>query len=80
MIAVLSMGSRTGIKDRKARARMQQNTIAAVRISFLPIGPISAYASMARCLSPGMVFFSGLKKTMIKPQIRNIMSQPIGKR
>ncbi len=76
--AALLKGFRAGTKDCRDRKTITPEMMRQDRISFLENGPISALSCLAFSLSPGMVAFSGLHRTMIRPQMRNTMSQPIG--
>ena len=78
MMAVLSTGCKAGMNERSDIVRIQAPTMIAALISLRVNGPNSELSWRAFSLSPGMVFFSGLKKTIKNPHSRRVMIQPMG--
>ena len=78
IMPVLSKISRAGMKERRDITAMQLNTMVAAIISLRVKGPNSALRRFALSRNPGIVFFSGLKKTIKNPHRRKVISQPTG--
>ena len=74
----MSMVFRAGTQFFRAMSKITDNVITSVRISFRFQPPSSIYIRFAFSFNPGIMVFSGLQSTIMSPQMRKTISQPIG--